>query len=438
MLCRARVPYLSSVLLLLLPLAASAASLRLSMEEAVNRALAASPDLQADRKDVDVATATLQQSRALFPENPYVSLGAQTSFQRNSAAGTSAGGGGAVSTATTQTDVGFGYGLSLSQEVEIAGQRQKRLAVAQSGLERASADAHSAELTMIATVKSAFVGALANAARLTIARQGADAARDLRTRLQAAKPRSGIPLIELNQAEMQESRSLRDVASAERAYQDSLSQLRYLLDVAPDQEIELVGAIGTAVHEPPPADELVERALQQRADLAGYRHRLEVAENQLDLTRREAVPNVTVSGFVSRFDNVTFVGGDLAAYLPVWRRHGGETAEAVADRQQAELRLRDMRRVVEWQVVQARRTLQGAAEALRSIRREILPRSEENLRIERQLYDSRQVAVADLIGIQIDAISARREEIDAAEAYESAEIDLERLVGGSLAAGTSG
>src|SRR5437660_1453236 len=55
--------------------------LRLTVDDAVARALAANLDLAVSRRDVDIARANLQRSRALMPSNPFLSAGAQKTSQ---------------------------------------------------------------------------------------------------------------------------------------------------------------------------------------------------------------------------------------------------------------------------------------------------------------------------------------------------------------------
>src|SRR5436309_2862348 len=118
---------------------ASAGVLRLTMDEAVARAQSANADLRANRKDVDVAEANLEKSKVLLPGNPLVAGGLQR---------------------TAETSFGPNYGVSLSQEFEVGGQRRRRMAVAQQGLEKATWDVKTGDINLAASVKVAFIQAL--------------------------------------------------------------------------------------------------------------------------------------------------------------------------------------------------------------------------------------------------------------------------------------
>lgn len=414
---------------LLVAAAAAGEALRLTMADAVTRAIAASPDLQSDRKSVDVAAAVADRSAAWLPADPYLSLGAQGFFDREQTV--FLGDNDEPQFAVSETKLRVGYGLSLSQEFEVAGQRGWRLKVAERGLESTRLEARAAELTLVAAVQTVFTRALIHARRVEIARQTLANAVELREDVERARA-SGLARIGVNQARIQESRMRVDLAEAEQAHGDSLAHFRYLLDLPAGQPLDLVGEMSGRPEETPAEPILVARALERRPDLLAARARVQRAEDALELTSRDRLPNVTVSGFVSQFDGDTFAGGDVGISLPLVRRRSADVAEAVAERDQANFQLRDLEHIVEWQVVQGRRAVETARLALGMARDEILPRAEENLEIERRLMHAGDVGVAEFIGMQVDALVAQREYLDALQTYHEARIELERVAGGTL------
>ena len=154
------------------PGAGQASPLRLTMEDTVDRALAASRDLRVSRKTVDIARVNLDRSRAWLPANPYVSVGAQD---------------------VVHNQFGPNYGATLSQEFEIAGQRGKRVAVAEKGVVRAEWELRAAELTLVTNVKQSFIHALLGPERVALAQEGLEAAQQLSHDLSERKPSSRRP-----------------------------------------------------------------------------------------------------------------------------------------------------------------------------------------------------------------------------------------------------
>jgi outer membrane protein TolC len=208
--------------------------------------------------------------------------------------------------------------------------------------------------------------------------------------------------------------------------------LRLLLGVPLDQELELAGVLTSEEKALPPGPELVERALHQRSDLVAVQRAVQRAALQIGLTKREAIPNITLSGSLSRFEGDTLLGGDIAFPIPIFRRRTSDIDEALAERERATLLLQNLERDVAKQVQEARRACGVAAGNLEAQRRDIVPKSEENLDLERRLYERGEASLLEVIGAQIDLFSARRDYLDALEAYNISLIELERAIGGNL------
>lgn len=399
-----------SLVILLAVGSAAATPLRLTMDEAVARAAASNLEVGSARTAIETARAALAQSRAWLPSNPYVSGGAGV---------------------TTQQGVGPNYGFFLSQEFELAGQRGQRIAAATQQLEQTTWDVKNTEQSLAATVKTTFVHALLSSERVTLARQGLETIgrfgqQSHRKRLTDAER------LQRNNAQIQQSRARRDVTNAERARRSVHNTLRRLVGLPLAQELELLGTPVHDVRPLPSTERLVQLALERRPDLISQRHSLEYADRQVSLARRAAIPNITVTGNVSRFQGDTITGGDLGFSLPVFQTHSAAITEALADRESTNLDLKNLEEAIREQAIEAADTYHGAATDLQSLKNLIVPKYAENVEIQRRLYKAGNATVADIISAQLELIGARAEYLDAVQAYNDALIDLEQTVGGSF------
>ncbi len=400
----------AAVVLLLLAPSLRAEPVRLDMDAAVSRALSAHRNFNVERR-VDFAQANLERSTAWLPSNPYLSAGAQH---------------------TTQSGFGPNYEFLLSQEFEIAGQRQKRVAAASEGLEKTQAEAQHAEQNLIAAVKLAFLQAQIDGDRVTLAQKNVDAAVTLAGELEEHESSSDMQRLDVNVARIQETRARRELAAAEEAHGKALAALRRLLSFPPGQAIEIVGAPVQQMRDLPPTPELVERALQHRADLVAVRHGAQRSTRQVELLRREAVPNVTVSATVSRFEGDTLTGGELSVPLPIFQRKDADITQSAAERARMQTEVQTLEREITQQVTDARATCLRAEADLQALQQDIVPRSEENLQLEQRSYARGEVTVSELVGIEVDLLGARRDYLDALQAYNEALIELERVTGEDL------
>jgi outer membrane protein, heavy metal efflux system len=408
--------WLWSIALLMVTVLSSAVAadpLRLTMDEAVARAIATNAELGAARRYIDIAKATLDRSKVWFPANPFVSGGAQR---------------------TSQSGVGANYVFLLSQEIEIAGQRSKRIEAATAGVDKANADNAAAEQTLAAAVKTAYVQALLGEQHLGLAQQGADAVTKYTESLSGRRTASDAQQLDLNNARIQETRAQRAIAELKQTHNRAFNALRRLLRLPIGQEIELAGAAQTTVKPLPASPELLERALRRRPDLAALRHEARRAVEQVALSKRERVPNVTVTGSVSHFEGDSLAGGDIGVPLPLFNRHAADVNEAVASRDHASLQAEDLERRIAEEVSNARDECEIAADDVQSFQSTIIPLSEENLRLQRRLseHGKGHDADADAANAEIDLFNVRGEYVDALLAYNEALIELERVTGGPI------
>jgi len=399
------------LLTMLLGAPCEAEPVRLTIDEAVARASQAHPDLAAARRAIDVAAASLQRSKAWLPANPYIS-----------------GGGGT----TSQQGAGNNYGFYISQEIEVAGQRSKRIDVASQDVAKASSELIGAQQTLAAAVKTAFVQALVNTDRVSLARQGLDITAELSNQLRAMKNPSDAQRIDRNNAEIQESRARRDVAAMQQAQSNALTTIRRLTGLPIDQDLVLIGAPTAQIRPLPNEADLMERALHHRPDLAAQHRALDKADAQITLVEREAIPNITVSGNLSRFEGATLAGGDIGLHLPVFQRKTSDLNEAVAERDREHSTLDSLERTIQQEAIEARRACEVAAVDLQALKDVVVPKTEDNLQLERRLFERGDAAHSEVLGAQLELLTARREYLDAVQAYNEALIELERIVGGSL------
>lgn len=384
--------------------------LRLTLDDAVQRALKQNADLLADSQEVDIAGAALRRSSSRFPSNPYLSLGASRRAET----------GGRPNL--------FAF---LSQEIEIAGQRGARIRAAQHNLQQESLNVRQKEVTLAADVKSAFIKALARNTRLSSIQEQVNIAHQLLALL-PSKQTTMSERIERNNTAIQEARFLRELWTAEQERDAELDGLRRMLNVDLGHELELVGTLEPTIRQLPSVGALVEQAKNQRPDILAFQHALAAADAQLEVHRRERIPNLTLSGSYSRFDNSDFGGGDVGVTLPLFQTKDADIQEATAQRQRISFQLQDLQRGIEREVRGAYRDYQQAARELRLFVDKILPLAEENVRLQRRLVERDEASRSELLSQELDLLETKKDYVEALERLHLAWIELERAVGGQV------
>ncbi|GIW43220.1 MAG: RND transporter [Candidatus Binatia bacterium] len=392
------------------PSASFAEPLRLTLDDAIQRALASNPDILSDSAQVSIAQAAVRRSSAPFPSNPYLSFGASR---------------------RAETGGRPNVFVFLSQEVEIAGQRGARMRAATFNLQQESWNLAQKRLALVADVKSAFARVLGRQQRLSVLQKQLDLARQLQ-RAAAVDRATLSEQIDRNNATIQVGRYQRDLWALEEERDNELDGLRRLVGVDWDQELEVEGELQRSMVILPPPATLIAHAAGERADLQAFRAALAAADAQLEVYRRERIPNLTLSGSYSRFDSSDFAGGDVGVTLPLFQTKEADIQEALAQRERISLQLQDLERAVGREIRQAYRAYLNAAREVQLLADELLPLAEQNSRLQQRLLQRDEATRAELLSQQIDTLELRKDHIEALEKLNLALNDLERAVGGKL------
>ncbi len=388
----------------------AAQPLRLTLEAAVERALQANSDLLADAQQVAIAEASLQRSSTRFPSNPYLSLGASR---------------------RAETGGRPNVFVFLSQEVEIAGQRSLRMRAAEHNLQQESWNLAQKRLSLVADVKSAFTKVLTKQRRVEIVRRQLEEAQQL-LKIITVDRATLTEKIEQNNAALQAARFERDLWSTEEERDAEVDNLRRLLQLDFETQLELTGTVAEEIRLLPAPSVLVEQAKAQRADVQAFRQALAAAEAQLEVHRRERIPNLTFSASYSRFDSSDFGGGDIGVALPLFQTKDADIQEGIAQRERIVLQLRDLEQGIEREVRQAYRSYLTAARELQLFRNQILPLSAENSTLQHRLVQRDETTRAEWLAQQLDALDVQKDYLDTVEKLNLALIELERALGGQI------
>jgi len=425
-------PKLSRTLLLLILCDPSRMALgepiRLSMDDALRLAAGATTEIVDGRRGVAGAKAEVTRSQAILPGDPQLAFGAYHSTLKEDLFNEDG-------ELTDRRGYGPNYTFTLSQELEVGMQRNLRRAAADKALERSRLALRFQRQNLDAIVKTAFVHALIENAKLSLAQRAREAMLQLD---EMRAPGNGQPLsasqrVAANQVRIQQAHANRELTQAQRSRDQAMASLRRLCRLSPTDEIELVGR---AEEQPQPVatlDEIIQRAVDNRPDLASLQKAIDAADAALAARQREKIPNVTVTASVSQFAGATLAGGEISAPIPLFRGNKGDIEDALADRKQAGREIDLTKLDIIKEVTEAHSACSHAARSLKAYQDEIVPLNEENARLQQQLFEEDEIGIAELIGTQVDAFTAQLEYLSAIEDYNASLFELQRAVAGDIA-----
>lgn len=375
----------------------------LTLKQAVERAIASSPDLQASGAGIDAARA--EQTQARVRPNPTLSVEAENF------AGT-----GAYSP-FGQSEVTVTY----SQPIERGGKRDARIAHAGRGIDLAEAQARVTRLDLAERVQRTFID-------VQIAEQMAWIAED-RLKLEREMQKEAVRRVRAYKDPLfVETRADARIIEAELAVKEAKSKR--------DASRTLLasfwhGSVGDLVIdegiEKPPVDE---PALAE-ADAAVYDAAVERAKAQVVVEQTRGVQDYTVSGgarFLRETQDVAVVAG-VSIPLGRFDRNLGNIERAQAERRQIEYqseanRLERLRRLA---------SLRAAAEAARvraeGIMQDVYPKAVKTLSQVREGYNRGGFRFSDVQDAADVIIAIQAQWAEAMTRYRDAQSEIDRLTG---------
>lgn len=379
------------------------AAVRLTFQEAVNRALAVNNTVERSRAEISVAEA--QRSYLLSAVMPRITLdGALT---RNSIEQSFGEGPDAI-TILPRND--WNYTVKLSQPI-FAGRRELRAySQAKLGIENARQGVFGTEDATLLRVASSYL-ALVNAdARMDIERRNIELAERRRTQAQAFLDAGEVTRVDVLRAETAVKGAQRVMAGAEQLRENAESDLREALDI--DGDIE---PVDPARATPPVPDEaaLLARAAENRPDVEVAENNLRIAKLEISKQRGYWLPTVTLDGGLvnqrTPFPANRYTYGSLRFNVPIFQ--SGEVFARVAGARsrelQADLDLQSVRLTAREDVRRALSALRSAATSL-GLAGEQLAAAEAEYAQSFELYRAQEATSLDLSTSEQSLAEARR------------------------------
>ena len=388
----------------------------LTLDQAVALAVEMNPDLRALRLEEESAKGESEKARLLLIDNPTIE--------------------GSVSKKDRPEDEGGGkftnYGFKLSQEFEIAGQRGARIEVAEKEFARVRSEIKDKERVLISEVKDAFTTSLALKKRSNLAREIVRLNEDFLGYTKIKFEAGDVSGLDVNLSEVELSKAKKELLLAEREYREALLSLQGLLGLSPDMLFALVGDLPSEAPALPDREALKALALSQRPDAKAAA--LEMAKTQaaLTLVKKEAFPNITLSGFYDRDEDRDVVGMGISIPLPFFDRKQAEKKEAFARSEGARIKADGLKKTIEREADQAYGNLTSAIEELTLFKKEILVKAAENLNLLNLAYKEGKIGFFEVRLAQKDTIEAQLAYIEAQTRTQLALNAIEKTTGGAV------
>ena len=380
----------------------------LTLADAVERAIAASPDIRAASQNVRVRDALSVQAGAR--PNPEI----QAEVENVGGSGSRQG---FEETETT---------LRLAQRIELGGKRAARLQTAHSERSLAGWDYEVARLGVALSATKSFVATLAAQERLAVATWAERLAREAAAAVSASVDAGASAPVDAARARIAATRAGVEREQAERA----LDGARALLASSWGGQRPCFARVeGDLQAGPLPVEADLRAALDRNPALARFGDERDARLAAVSLERARRVPDLTVGAggrhFSDNGDNALVF--QVSMPLPVFDRNAGGIAAA----NERLVQLRDeadaARRAARLAFTEAYLRLAEAHGTALALERRVLPDARRALEQTLAVYRAGAVRSLDVFEARRALVDVERERIDALERYHLAAADIRQL-----------
>jgi len=369
----------------------------LTVEQAVQEALAANLSLAARRHDINIARAEIITAR-LRP-NPELA----TEFENLDP-------GGPYSDESE-------YALGIEFTVEAPGKRRYRISEAERASNVVEFEFEDFVRELIFEVQEAALEILLAETNLTLARNNLEAAESVLELTEALYSAGEIDGIELRRSRLLVPQATNAVRGMEVELDSAIRELNRLLGHS-ENRFTVIGDFRNTDNIPSLQDSLI-NAFEHRPDLKSVLAERERATVDLAMQRVERRPDVTVGTEVRRFrGNGSYYGISLSVPLPVFDRNQGEISRAQYEQMQADAELLALRAEIQNELQSAHRRL--------SLNVDLLGNVQMELEEARELYEVTDVSYRSGAASLLEVLDARTALNEAEETYNEVRASIAR------------
>ncbi|MFL9499746.1 divalent metal ion exporter subunit IhpA [Rhodopseudomonas palustris] len=410
----------AAVLLAACVLAGEARAQTLTMGNALQRALNASPRLTAAVRDVGIARGQRIQSGALI--NPEISYEQDNSFGSGAYRGTRS----AEST------------LQISQMFELWGKRDARIAAGQAGLDAASIGRQAVRLEVLSETAIAFVTVLGLQRRIQILDEQIAAIDAITPLLQRRVEAGASSVAETGRAEVASALVKADRERTRSALATARRELAILMgDTAPkfaavSGRLEAIGK--------PPAFQSVIAAIDANPQLVRWKAVYAQRNAELLLARLKPYPDVTVAAGWRRYNETgdNAVRLSVSVPIPLFDQNQGNILSAQENLAKIAAERQANRNTLIVVAGRAYDSLQGSLRELAILRDTAIPKARDAATAISEGYGQGRYSLLEVLDAQGSVAQARLREQEAQQNFHVAVATIEGLVGNPFALARGG
>ncbi len=383
----------------------------MKLEEAIAKAIEASPSLQSSKAGLEAAKGAERQ--AGYWPNPELEFEAENVSGDGQYSGTDS--------------AEYTYGLS--QKVEIGGKRSSRKSAAKAIREAASVALLAEKLNLVRDVHIAYTNVLGEIEALELAIEQESLAKEVLDTVSKRVDAAREPEIQKNKAEVAYATSVISREQEERQLKVSEKKLAQLLGRS-NLNVSLDHSHFFELEAPAPIENYQEK-LRNAPEIKISSYLEKEKESLLSLEKAQNIPDPSLNAGVRDFrdsGDQAFVFG-VSFPLPVLNMNQGNIAKAKAELNQARSNGRQMELTLEQNLMENWQGWQASYLEATSLRKRILPAAKKAFDSAWHGYEKGKFPYLEVLDAQRTLFKARASYHDSLKNYHMSRANVERLIG---------
>jgi outer membrane protein, heavy metal efflux system len=323
---------------------------------------------------------------------------------------------------TTTVDVDVGVEIPF----ERGGKRDRRVAVARAGLQREKHAGDDTRRRAVGLAVGTYYRVLQAEERLRLAEERKALAEEL-SRIARERHQGGdAPLFDVNLAQAEMSRAKSAIESEKGFVARTRAALAASLGLPSGGDLRVEGDLkDRSFFDTIPSG----TSFDKRSDLLAALAEEDASRAGVALAEAQRRPDIAFRvGYRHEEGNDIFLGG-VSVPIPLFNPGKGPVQEARARSDRARIQAEARKAAVSSEIEGARRAYAAAAESVRLLEKDGLPRQQENEALAREGYRAGKINLATLLLVRREALDTRREYLERLLEAAEAGVDLAAAVG---------
>lgn len=403
---------ISLISILIMPLSAEEQEDTLSLENALALAWQNNPEVLEGRKKIEIEQAHYLQTKKFA--NPEIEF--EVDKLRKDFTG--------ENTYDKRDLEGQGR---VNQPLELWGKKGLKIGIAKDEVVQAELQYKKLWLDVSRQIKEQYAQTLLGQKSIELAGENLNIARRLLDQVQVRFNTGKARNHELARAKLEAAKARNGLLKVENDFRIALGKLNILLGRKMNEVIKLQDNL-TPQAVAKTLDEYLNIALSQNTELLNQKQEVAKRDKELKLAKRQKLPDVTMSAFANREDELYNAGAGIAFELPIWHQFQGDVKAAKLEKETAGIHLEALNRSVELEVFEAFQNVNLTFQTVHNLE-DSIKEANELLRIITIEYEEGEAPFLTYLEGIASYQKTKQEYLEALTDYAHKLADLEQTIG---------